>query len=284
LDQPVVPGKGSLGSATVWAVAPFAILSYIFQLIAWRYYNCDILTYKGHGNLLPDGKRTGTSSTMRSIPVQNVKHKRRAAMRNPNSSAKKAAADLDEPDLESSGHIAPSTLQPPDQQQTQPLSESMDEEKQAEDSGHQQLREQQTGQLEPNQLQADQQLQRPQEQEPVLKKTKSILSSARSSGVLLGSSQNVDLDPPVQDEKASEAQRSHPGSPHGHHPPISAAQQQPHSESSTPPLCRSSSARSHRVSFSHKSSFASSYTSMDEKSTSSKEAGITQSAVKTGSD
>jgi hypothetical protein len=288
LDQPVVAGKGSLGSATVWAVAPFAVLSYIFQLVAWRYYNCDILTYKGHGNLLPDGKRTGTSSSMRSIPVQSVKHKRRAAMRNPNSSARKPVADLDEPDLESSGHIAPSPLQPPDHQETQPPSESKDEEKRAEDDGQQQLPEQQMGQLEPNQSHGDQQLQRPQEQEPVLKKTKSILSSARSSGVLLGSSQNVDLGPPVQDDKASEAQRSNPGTPHGHHPPVSDAQQQ-QSESGTPhshhpPLCRASSARSHRVSFSQKSSFMSSYTSMDEKSISSNEERITQSAVKTASE
>eukprot|EP00930_Biecheleria_cincta_P048555 TRINITY_DN3383_c0_g1_i4.p1 TRINITY_DN3383_c0_g1~~TRINITY_DN3383_c0_g1_i4.p1 ORF type:complete len:3154 (-),score=464.15 TRINITY_DN3383_c0_g1_i4:294-9755(-) len=282
LDRPVVPGKGSLGNATVWAVAPFAILSYIFQLIAWRYYNCDILTYKGHGNLLPDGKRTGTSSAMRAIPVQNVKHKRRAAMRNPNGSAKKVPVDLDEPDLESFEQSAPSPLQPPDYHQTQPPSDLQDAEKRLEDDEQQQLPEQQKGQLEPNQLQAEQQLQMPGEQEPVLKKTKSILSNARTPGVLLGSARSVDLDPPGQDEKVFDAQKCNPGTPHSHHPPISDAQQ--HSESGTPHgghplLCRASSSRSHRVSFSQKSSFTS-YTSMDEKSTSSNDAGITQSVIR----
>jgi len=233
LDQPVVAGKGSLGSATVWAVAPFAILSYLFQLLAWRYYNCDILTYKGHGNLLPDGKRTGTSSTIRAISVQTVKHKRKAAMRNPNTSAKKELSDPEDPDLDASQHIQ----QLPEEQQPQPHSESRGEEKPADE---QHLPEQEI-QQESSQLGADQPLQNPQEQ---LKKSKSILS--RRS---LGDAQSSD--PAVQDEKV-------------------------------PPLSRASSARSNRVSFSHKSSIASSYTSLeDDKSTSSDEARATQSALKT---
>eukprot|EP00931_Biecheleriopsis_adriatica_P028267 TRINITY_DN1687_c0_g3_i1.p1 TRINITY_DN1687_c0_g3~~TRINITY_DN1687_c0_g3_i1.p1 ORF type:complete len:3167 (-),score=584.59 TRINITY_DN1687_c0_g3_i1:97-8973(-) len=80
LDQPV-SGKGSLGEATVWAVVPLALAGYACQLIALRYFNGDILTFKGHGNVLPDGSRTGTSSSMRRISTYEIKQKRRSAMK-----------------------------------------------------------------------------------------------------------------------------------------------------------------------------------------------------------
>ena len=72
LDRPI-SGKGSLGEATAWAVMPLAVASYIFQLLAWKYFNGDILTFKGHGNVLPDGSITGTESTIQRIPAAEVK-------------------------------------------------------------------------------------------------------------------------------------------------------------------------------------------------------------------
>eukprot|EP00931_Biecheleriopsis_adriatica_P028266 TRINITY_DN1687_c0_g2_i5.p1 TRINITY_DN1687_c0_g2~~TRINITY_DN1687_c0_g2_i5.p1 ORF type:complete len:3114 (-),score=646.00 TRINITY_DN1687_c0_g2_i5:69-8834(-) len=80
LDAPM-SGKGSFGEATAWAVVPIAALSYVFQLMAMRYFNDDILTFKGHGNLLPDGTRTGSSSSMRAIPTGQVKRLRKAALK-----------------------------------------------------------------------------------------------------------------------------------------------------------------------------------------------------------
>ena len=72
LDRPI-SGKGSLGEATAWAVVPLAALGYVFQLLAWRYFNGGILTFKGHGNILPDGSRTGTSSTLHRISAKEIK-------------------------------------------------------------------------------------------------------------------------------------------------------------------------------------------------------------------
>lgn len=72
LDRPI-SGKGSLGEATAWAVVPLAVLAYIFQLVAWRYFNGGILTFKGHGNLLPDGQRTGKNSSIHRISAKEVK-------------------------------------------------------------------------------------------------------------------------------------------------------------------------------------------------------------------
>lgn len=80
LDRPI-SGKGSLGEATAWAVMPLAVASYIFQLLAWKYFNGDILTFKGHGNVLPDGSITGTESTIQRIPAAEVKKKRKAAQK-----------------------------------------------------------------------------------------------------------------------------------------------------------------------------------------------------------
>eukprot|EP00913_Durusdinium_trenchii_P021564 g20264.t1 len=62
-----VSGKGSFNEATFWAVVPMAAMSYACQIMAMRYFNDDILTFKGHGNLLPDGSRTGTDSHMVSV-------------------------------------------------------------------------------------------------------------------------------------------------------------------------------------------------------------------------
>jgi hypothetical protein len=72
LDRPI-SGKGSLGEATAWAVVPLAALAYLFQLLAWRYFNGGILTFKGHGNILPDGSKTGTASTIHRISAKEIK-------------------------------------------------------------------------------------------------------------------------------------------------------------------------------------------------------------------
>jgi len=80
LDVPV-SGKGSFSDATFWAVVPLAALSYVFQLMAMRYFNNDILTFKGHGNLLPDGCRTGSDSHMEAVPTWKVKRLRKAALK-----------------------------------------------------------------------------------------------------------------------------------------------------------------------------------------------------------
>mmetsp|Transcript_103399 Transcript_103399/g.299071 ORF Transcript_103399/g.299071 Transcript_103399/m.299071 type:complete len:1957 (-) Transcript_103399:212-6082(-) len=40
--------------ASVW---PLAILAYIAQVMAWRHFVPEVLTYKGHGNLMPDGTK-----------------------------------------------------------------------------------------------------------------------------------------------------------------------------------------------------------------------------------
>jgi len=72
---------GSLGVATAWAVVPLTCVGYLLQLVAMRYFNNDILTFKGHGSTLPDGKRYGLSSTTRRVPVSSVRRLRRAADR-----------------------------------------------------------------------------------------------------------------------------------------------------------------------------------------------------------
>eukprot|EP00442_Polarella_glacialis_P024641 CAMPEP_0115122638 /NCGR_PEP_ID=MMETSP0227-20121206/46955_1 /TAXON_ID=89957 /ORGANISM="Polarella glacialis, Strain CCMP 1383" /LENGTH=3177 /DNA_ID=CAMNT_0002524635 /DNA_START=126 /DNA_END=9659 /DNA_ORIENTATION=+ len=102
LDQPVT-AKGSLGEATAWAVIPLALVSYFFQLLAFRYFNCDILTYKGHGNRLPDGSVTGTNSSIRRISVASVKRLRKWAMYGAGKAAGQARrqeAEEDDPELE----------------------------------------------------------------------------------------------------------------------------------------------------------------------------------------
>jgi len=80
LEKPV-SGKGSLGEAVGWSVIPLAALSYLFQLWAMGYFNCDILTFKGHGNILPDGTRTGNASSLRSVATWKVKKLRKAALK-----------------------------------------------------------------------------------------------------------------------------------------------------------------------------------------------------------
>jgi len=80
LDTPV-SSKGSFSEATFWAVVPLASLSYVFQLAAMRYFNNDILTFKGHGNLLPDGSKTGADSQMESVATWKVKRLRKAALK-----------------------------------------------------------------------------------------------------------------------------------------------------------------------------------------------------------
>eukprot|EP00449_Zooxanthella_nutricula_P002788 CAMPEP_0198512060 /NCGR_PEP_ID=MMETSP1462-20131121/15198_1 /TAXON_ID=1333877 /ORGANISM="Brandtodinium nutriculum, Strain RCC3387" /LENGTH=494 /DNA_ID=CAMNT_0044241455 /DNA_START=10 /DNA_END=1490 /DNA_ORIENTATION=- len=68
LDKPV-SHSGSLGEAVFWAVVPLTLAAYFFQLVTLRYFNSDILTYRGHGNLLPTGAATGASSTMHRVPI-----------------------------------------------------------------------------------------------------------------------------------------------------------------------------------------------------------------------
>eukprot|EP00933_Yihiella_yeosuensis_P051203 TRINITY_DN49073_c0_g1_i1.p1 TRINITY_DN49073_c0_g1~~TRINITY_DN49073_c0_g1_i1.p1 ORF type:complete len:1642 (-),score=335.01 TRINITY_DN49073_c0_g1_i1:196-4806(-) len=95
LDQPI-SGKGSLGEATAWAVMPLAIASYLCQILAFKYFNQDILTFKGHGNILPDGTRTGTSSSMRRLSVAAVKRLRKSAMKGSSASAKKISDAIED--------------------------------------------------------------------------------------------------------------------------------------------------------------------------------------------
>eukprot|EP00930_Biecheleria_cincta_P039601 TRINITY_DN27203_c0_g1_i1.p1 TRINITY_DN27203_c0_g1~~TRINITY_DN27203_c0_g1_i1.p1 ORF type:complete len:3112 (-),score=539.42 TRINITY_DN27203_c0_g1_i1:137-9322(-) len=82
LDQPR-SDKGSFGEATAWAVVPLAVLAYLCQLLAMRYFNSEILTFKGHGNLLPDGVRTGTDSSLRRVSTNVVKRLRESAEKDP---------------------------------------------------------------------------------------------------------------------------------------------------------------------------------------------------------
>jgi len=44
-------------------------------LLAWRWFNGDILTFRGHGGLLPDGSRWGSSATTIKVSVAAVKRK-----------------------------------------------------------------------------------------------------------------------------------------------------------------------------------------------------------------
>mmetsp|Transcript_661 Transcript_661/g.1560 ORF Transcript_661/g.1560 Transcript_661/m.1560 type:complete len:293 (-) Transcript_661:168-1046(-) len=41
--------------AVMVSVWPAAILAYVAQIMAWRYFLPEVLTYKGHGNLMPNG-------------------------------------------------------------------------------------------------------------------------------------------------------------------------------------------------------------------------------------
>lgn len=93
-----VSGKGSLGEAILWAVVPLASVSYLLQLISLRYFNADILTFKGHGNMLADGSRTGTSSSTRRVSISALKRMRRAVERSspgPNSALALAPTDFE---------------------------------------------------------------------------------------------------------------------------------------------------------------------------------------------
>lgn len=73
LDRPI-HGKGSFGDAMGWAVIPLSAASYMLQIATIRYFNRDVLTFKGHGNLLPDGAVTGGSTSyMICIPVSHVR-------------------------------------------------------------------------------------------------------------------------------------------------------------------------------------------------------------------
>jgi len=75
------PEGGSLGTAVAWAVVPLASAAYVLQLVTLRYFNNDILTFKGRGSTLPDGTRCGLSSSTRQVAVSVVLRKRRAAER-----------------------------------------------------------------------------------------------------------------------------------------------------------------------------------------------------------
>jgi len=87
LDQPM-SHKGSFGQATAWAVVPLAVLGYLCQLLAMRYFNSEILTFKGHGNVLPDGARTGTDSSLRRVSTSSVKQLRESVEKDPSAPAK----------------------------------------------------------------------------------------------------------------------------------------------------------------------------------------------------
>jgi len=87
-------GKGSLGEATAWAVIPLSLLSYACQLAATRYFNGDVLTFKGHGSVLADGTKTGTGATTARVSVAHVRGLRRADQRLA-TSAKRGSSSLD---------------------------------------------------------------------------------------------------------------------------------------------------------------------------------------------
>jgi len=74
-------GRCSLGEATLWAVLPFGLASYLFQLLALRSFNCDILTFRGHGALLPKGARWGAGASTCPVPVATMKRKLEAAQK-----------------------------------------------------------------------------------------------------------------------------------------------------------------------------------------------------------
>jgi len=52
----------TLQLATLLAAWPLALLSYAVQMMAWKYFNKEVLTYKGHGNLMPDGTKGWAAS------------------------------------------------------------------------------------------------------------------------------------------------------------------------------------------------------------------------------
>lgn len=81
LDMPV--GRpGSLGQAIFWAVVPLSAASYLFQLMTLPFFNMDIMTFRGHGCHLPDGKKTGSSATARRVSIAALKNMRKAVDRN----------------------------------------------------------------------------------------------------------------------------------------------------------------------------------------------------------
>jgi len=112
LEKPV-SGKGSLGEAVGWSVIPLAALSYFFQLVAMGYFNCDILTFKGHGNILPDGTRTGAASSLRKVATWSVKKLRKAAMKDTKAPPLKAKQEDFSALSEMGASMAPPTISEP---------------------------------------------------------------------------------------------------------------------------------------------------------------------------
>jgi len=61
-----------LQAASLAAVWPLALLSYAAQILAWKYFLPEVLTYKGHGNLMPDGQKGWEHSTSKFIPAKDI--------------------------------------------------------------------------------------------------------------------------------------------------------------------------------------------------------------------
>lgn len=60
-DHPEVD-ISALEQATLCSVWPLSLAAYALQLVAIRYFNFEVLTYKGHGNQMPDGTSFGPGS------------------------------------------------------------------------------------------------------------------------------------------------------------------------------------------------------------------------------
>jgi len=61
--------------AAVVSVWPLAIIAYVVQLMARRYFLEEVLTYKGHGNLMPDGTQGWEDSETAFVPASKLQAK-----------------------------------------------------------------------------------------------------------------------------------------------------------------------------------------------------------------
>lgn len=68
----------TLQKYTLFAVWPLALLAYLCQLAAWRRFNREVLTYKGHGNLMSDGQKGWEFSETIFVPVHALTGSRHA--------------------------------------------------------------------------------------------------------------------------------------------------------------------------------------------------------------
>jgi len=72
LDKPAT-GRGSMGEAVGFVVIPLLLASYALRLLAFRYFNGDVLTFKGHGAVLPDGTCSGIGHSTVRVKTKTLK-------------------------------------------------------------------------------------------------------------------------------------------------------------------------------------------------------------------